>query len=329
MLTLVFDESQFGSCTSESLVFHLGTAATLLTWISRNFDGICDVQIPTAIWSTALSSGCTLADYLFSSEGMTSIGIDVHTLFLSVMSKASLPECDPIHPLQLDGSSVPCSHGVQTAVSLAFQGSMVGLVAINGATTLTICNYTCNGKKVQLAAVCSQSQVPAFGRWCVETYTLAESQFVDLWPLCFPQLLFHPHVSNQLRVFSTSYSTLRTDLVTHLSALNDGFTAIYEACTRNVSETCSRFKSEFSVDVSMESPNTRRNLSAMKERDVALDRVQFVHKPSSEVRSSIIFRCEWHTKLRPTTDRIHFYPATDPALGGRVLIGIFAKHLTI
>jgi hypothetical protein len=38
-----------------------------------------------------------------------------------------------------------------------------------------------------------------------------------------------------------------------------------------------------------------------------------------------VIRCEWHSKLEPHRNRIHF--AFDDTLGGKILIGIFVDHL--
>ena len=38
------------------------------------------------------------------------------------------------------------------------------------------------------------------------------------------------------------------------------------------------------------------------------------------------YRCEWHSKLEPHRNRIHFHPGDD-ATDGCVLIGIFTEHL--
>jgi hypothetical protein len=64
-----------------------------------------------------------------------------------------------------------------------------------------------------------------------------------------------------------------------------------------------------------QSPNTHRNSAAMNQRDVLFG------------RHSI--RCEWHLKIQPHRDRVHFmfgHQSVDPS---KILVGIFAEHLPV
>jgi hypothetical protein len=63
--------------------------------------------------------------------------------------------------------------------------------------------------------------------------------------------------------------------------------------------------------VSRESVKTHSNNSAMRLRDVEFNGDKIT--------------CEWHTKLRPEIDRIHF--AFGGSCGDKILIGIFVDHL--
>lgn len=73
------------------------------------------------------------------------------------------------------------------------------------------------------------------------------------------------------------------------------------------------------VILSAESPNTHRNKSAMRSREVAIG------------SSSVV--CEWHTKIRPQIGRIHFHIGLNVGedlskyTKGKVVVGIFAPHL--
>jgi len=51
----------------------------------------------------------------------------------------------------------------------------------------------------------------------------------------------------------------------------------------------------------------------MKEREVIIDGELII--------------CEYHIKLTPTYDRIHFHPGKQDIAEGKIIIGIFAKHL--
>lgn len=104
-------------------------------------------------------------------------------------------------------------------------------------------------------------------------------------------------------------------MVHHLGALNDEFLTQYKlaAASGRISDVEAHFGSLGVGGVSMESVKTRRNAAAMRMRDVEFE--------------DRVVRCEWHTKIKPNIDRIHFAFGDD--LDGRLLIGIFVDHLPV
>ena len=36
------------------------------------------------------------------------------------------------------------------------------------------------------------------------------------------------------------------------------------------------------------------------------------------------YRCEWHSKIEPHRNRIHFFP---PPVGSEIVVGLFVDHL--
>ena len=69
--------------------------------------------------------------------------------------------------------------------------------------------------------------------------------------------------------------------------------------------------SRLGIEVSIEG-NTRSSERLMRHRDV-------------EFRGRV-YRCEWHSKLEPNRNRIHFR-VIDGIAETRILIGIFHEHL--
>jgi hypothetical protein len=138
---------------------------------------------------------------------------------------------------------------------------------------------------------------------CVEN--VPESGFFELVGLAFPKLLFHPSLN--FSRFQGGYAAVRDEVVRHLSRLNDCWTSVFEAAQGQPDPISARL----GIAVSLESPRTRASESLMKERDVEFD--------------DQTFRCEWHSKLEPHQNRIHFHPATQGL--EFPLIGIFASHL--
>ena len=102
-------------------------------------------------------------------------------------------------------------------------------------------------------------------------------------------------------------------MIRHLSFLNDEFMSIFELHKNNVYELTRIAKSQFGIDFSNESPNTRSSKSKMKQRNANFS--------GNEVT------CEMHTKLSSTINRIHFHPPIEKLGKGRVLIGLFVDHL--
>jgi hypothetical protein len=139
-----------------------------------------------------------------------------------------------------------------------------------------------------------------------------ENEFIQSWPHAFPLLEFNSSIASQLNGFSRKFGTIRATIIDSLGALNDGFDKIYTEEKGNAFAVNAKFSALYGFDVSPDSPKTHRNKAAMAERDV-------VHKGKK-------YRCEWHLKLTPTVDRIHFYPKFDTT--GKILIGIMCTHLT-
>lgn len=138
---------------------------------------------------------------------------------------------------------------------------------------------------------------------------LNAEQISEIAARAFPQLRFADGVWGQTSRLEGSFADLRTLLVNTLGGLNDFALEIW-AKFANPYDIQNRMSALAHVDCSPESPNTRRNVKAMRERDVAYD--------------GGVVRCEWHAKLQPHRNRIHFNVTEN-----RILIGLFADHLTI
>ena len=147
---------------------------------------------------------------------------------------------------------------------------------------------------------------PGFFRLLYEWEELSESEFFERARLAFPRLAFAADIS--FRKFQGAYRTLRPKVVDHLGRINDKFPEVYAAENGMPNEISSRL----GIDVSIEG-NTRSSERLMRLRDV-------------EYRGQV-YRCEWHSKLEPHRNRIHFC-VIDGVAETDVLIGIFHEHLT-
>jgi hypothetical protein len=130
----------------------------------------------------------------------------------------------------------------------------------------------------------------------------------------FPDLFFKPNIASECRRFSEPYRSIRPALTEAFAALGDLLTDI-----RRDNSDLRLAQKEFSVrsgfEISPESPNTHKNRSAMAERDIII--------------SAKRLRCEWHLKLKPHVDRIHFHFGDKDIENGKIIIGILCAHLKI
>ncbi|MDZ8201866.1 hypothetical protein RZO50_10065 [Microbacterium sp. SSW1-59] len=124
----------------------------------------------------------------------------------------------------------------------------------------------------------------------------------------FPSLEFHPDAWERVGSLVGPAEENVPLLVHHLGVLNDHASRIW--ADFSVREDRQSAMGALGVTCSPDSPQTHKYKAAMRERDFTF--------------GSSVVRCEWHTKLRPTKNRIHFN-----ADGGTVRIGTIVDHLTI
>ncbi|HEX6473001.1 MAG TPA: hypothetical protein VF069_28180, partial [Streptosporangiaceae bacterium] len=154
-------------------------------------------------------------------------------------------------------------------------------------------------------------ELPQFWRSLFRLENVPEAEFFALAERSFPKLIFHPDLN--FGRFRGPYRERRDFVVAHLSALNDEFLDAHQASLGKASEVEIRLRHVGWHGVSPESTKTHANAAAMRKR--------YVRYNGQDVC------CEWHTKIMPTYDRIHF--AFGGVLGDRILIGIFVAHLDV
>jgi hypothetical protein len=165
----------------------------------------------------------------------------------------------------------------------------------------------------KLYLVGTASEAVTFYQAAIEIGRFSEKSLIHYAALAFPNLYFHSDLERQIANFSTKYQDgLRSMLVEALIALNDQLFSLLIAHT-DLREVAKQFRGITAFEISPESPNTHRNANAMRERDVVFGTERI--------------RCEWHLKLRPDRDRIHFYFGRTKVAPGKILIGIFCRHL--
>lgn len=185
----------------------------------------------------------------------------------------------------------------------------IACIILDGGRQPGILNVTVENTETPLWFVDDEHHYAGFFRWLITNTTHNSGQMRDLALSAFPSVDFVPNAFNGISKMSKPYNELVECLVTHLGILSDHGQHIFSG-PRN------RVIPEFGalgLSVSNENGRTKANIVARKERTITID------------GSDIIFW--WHSKLERDRDRIHFYPDRIKD-GGRVLVGIFCRHLT-
>lgn len=169
-------------------------------------------------------------------------------------------------------------------------------------------------ERALLHFIFSLNSIIIFYRNIIEIENFSEEEYINHGKLAFPNLFFCFGIHKQFRRFRQDYRSIRSVITYHLATINDNFHQICKEKSFEPEKVCKTFGSCWNIDMSLESPNTKNNRKAMKEREVIINNELVV--------------CEWHTKLTPTYDRIHFHPGKMNIADGKIIIGIFAEHLS-
>lgn len=159
--------------------------------------------------------------------------------------------------------------------------------------------------------VSARTDLISLSRESVEHCDYSVEQLSAIVERAFPSLFFKPNIWDEVRRFSLPYGAIRSVLVRALSDLNDNLPGLYGQCSPD--EFAARFEACSTFKISPESPNTRRDRKKIAQRDIDI--------------SGHVLRCEWHLKIGPTADRIHFHAPVPGVSGERIIIGIFHEHL--
>ncbi len=179
----------------------------------------------------------------------------------------------------------------------------------------------------QIHFLTAKVMLPGFYRSLFEVEDLDANAYMENAAHAFPEIAFAPGLSAQFSRFDGYYKDVRPEVTHHLAVLNDHFQDLYKQADYLPDKTQKLLNSNHHVDASRESDKTRHNAKAMRERDVNVDHA-FVAGCKIAITISKPVRCEWHTKIKPNTDRIHFHPGDLQVAGGRLFVGLFRDHLT-
>ncbi|WAL73013.1 hypothetical protein OU787_16780 [Kitasatospora sp. YST-16] len=261
----------------------------------------------------------SLIDALYSPDG--GLPRDKRALLQQLLGKCRRVEPDEADlPQPVRVADAPWrepSWGAAHALSRAATGRGMSCLLVSYATEpdwpsgwLTVTRTTETGQdEVKMHVLRHPDDTPGFWRGLLTHESIPAERFFSLVDEAFPRLLFAD--SLRLHHFKGAYADVLPWLVKLLGALDDHFTMTLAECGGDQTQVVRRF-SALGLDISPESPNTKKNAKAWEQRNVDY--------------GGGTFRCEWHGKRLWDRDRVHFsLPIAE--YGDRILIGIFVEHL--
>jgi hypothetical protein len=255
--------------------------------------------------------GCELYEFL-SGSYPSEVSPDTRRLAYSMMSKC--PEWDEQsapgigNTVSIDGGPGLTAWSVEYALFMTVRGRGTACLVFSRSGRAGFVPVRAGARCADLFFLSESEQLPTFWRSLFALESVPEDEFFSLSVLAFPKSVLHPNLSFQR--FDGSYHLLRDRVVAVLAALDDYFGVEFRGRNGLPHEVQAAF-GRHGFDLSPESPNTRKSARLMRLRDV-------------EYKGQI-YRCEWHAKLEPHRNRIHF--TLPDNLDGRILVGIFVDHL--
>ncbi len=248
--------------------------------------------------------GQNIASILASSP---QIDRDLRNRLLQLLDKCADWDEDPAVSVDgeafIDGLSV-YGLGIARAAQLVATGRNMAVLTMRWRRLAGFRRVTTADGRVEMSFLDEDRDVRLFYRSLIRLEAVHEGAFFELAGRAFPGLCFADGLS--FRRFDGGYA-VRDRVIEHLAALDDGFAETFEAERGSSAQISARLGIEVSIE-----GKTRGSPTLMRRRDASF--------------RGYVFRCEWHTKLERHRNRIHFFPG-DERTGGRILIGLFVRHL--
>lgn len=259
---------------------------------------------------TECADGYELFGYLGGEPGML-IDRDTRNRFFGLISRC--PDWDDSLPVATDiavGDADPAlALSIAYAHTCALSGRGVACLVFGGCSRRSFLLTTSTHGSAKVFFFTCAATFSEFWRGLYELEDIPEAGFFELAERAFPELIFNPDLS--FRRFEGAYRGLRDKVILHLGVLNDHFLAAHRDAAGLPSAVEPLLTAKGCSGVSPESPKTHKSEAKMRQRDV-----QYQGRT---------VRCEWHSKIEPQRNRIHF--KFGEAFGNKVFIGIFVDHL--
>lgn len=250
--------------------------------------------------------GRTLADHLND----RSIDRDIRNEMWSRLDKIPAYEESPSSlDFEIDGSCITMAPSIGVCLSSARNGRELACLTTDQARRSGLCEVTSIDclTSGEVHFLVEESHGREFWRRLLRQSPALVTEFTEYGWLFYPNLVFAEDVWSQLNRFKGPQLLVWSILLDNLAGLDDYALPIWTEQVES-SQRQKQMRIRAGVNCSPESPNTHANPTAMRKRTVEFDNVQIV--------------CEWHAKLEPQRNRVHFAVS-----GGRVYIGLFVDHL--
>lgn len=278
------------------------------------------VRVHPWLWDSVECLDDTLiCDFLYQREKSAGVSPDTRRLFATLLDRCPTwdedePGCmDAIELLEDDGRGDSAVHdpGFSVGIALArvIAGRPVACLVFPAAPRRGFRSVNGPTGSAEIFFFARHDELCPFWRSLYIRENIKEDSFFDLAPVAFPRLVLHPLLN--FGHFEGHYADIRDKAVKVLGAINDRFSSALAEHV-GVPYGVAAAMGSLGVDLSPESPKTRGSSTLMAHRAVDIDGTSYL--------------CEWHAKLDPHRNRIHFsLPIED--MGGRIVIGKFVVHL--
>jgi len=281
-----------------------------------------------ALLTQIICGDCTLSDLLWGHVDNIELPHDLRELATALLAHLQYWDDDGEYPeldAEIDGAKV-------FSPSAAFAHARIGA----GETLACIplpgrwrgpCVVTVGETQRLVHFVTDEATHRGFFRAEIEAKKL-EAALESLAAHAFPDTYFVDGLWRGLRDFKGGYTRVRDDLLEFLGLFDDHATWIFSDATGRLSaaETVSSETNKRSIGdkLLMErfgalglnvSPETREVYETMRSRTAR----------EIDVRERTLY-CEWHYKIEPYTNRVHFHRPVDES-GRKPIIAIFHEHL--
>ncbi|WP_097246892.1 hypothetical protein [Nocardia amikacinitolerans] len=253
-------------------------------------------------------SGRTLVDHLLDSR----IDRDIRQELHGRLDKIARYEEDPGEwEFAIGAKVLPIAPSIGICVMMAAKQVLIACLTTSTAGRRgaeRVVSRT-GGPGAQVHFLADETDAPPFWRSILDSDPDLLDNLAEHQHLPFPDIVFAEEIWDQLGRFSGPPLVVRRQVIANLAGLNDHAPRIWSTEKQSV-QRVKLMQIEADVICSPESPNTHKNAKAMRQRLVDFDGEQI--------------SCEWHAKLSPTCNRIHF-----AVREGQLFVGIFDEHLPV